>query len=106
MARFPVLCHTCELTFQIKNKYMWFAKYISDIRVYIFYGDTPVQKDTEILCDKNQCPHLVVVTPGRLNALSREKILDAKNVKNFTLDEWDKMLEQLGGFYAASLMYF
>jgi len=91
-----VLCHTRELAFQIKNEYTRFAKYMPDVRVHTFYGGTPVQKDAELLRDKSRCPHIVVATPGRLNALVRDKILDAKNVKHFTLDECDKMLEQLG----------
>ncbi|KAG2111321.1 P-loop containing nucleoside triphosphate hydrolase protein [Suillus discolor] len=90
-----VLCHTRELAFQIKNEYTRFAKYMPDVRIGTFYGGTPVQKDAEILRDKTRCPHIVVATPGRLNALTREKVLDAKNVKHFTLDECDKMLEQL-----------
>ncbi|KIO07369.1 hypothetical protein M404DRAFT_409348 [Pisolithus tinctorius Marx 270] len=73
-----VLCHTRELAFQIKNEYTRFAKYMPDVRVHTFYGGTPVQKDAELLRDRN-----------------RDKILDAKNVKHFTLDECDKMLEQL-----------
>jgi len=91
-----VLCHTRELAFQIKNEYTRFAKYMPDVRVSTFYGGTPVTKDAEILRDKTKCPHIVVATPGRLNALARDKVLDAKNVKHFVLDECDKMLEQLG----------
>ena len=91
-----VLCHTRELAFQIKNEYTRFAKYMPDVRVGTFYGGTPVTKDAEILRDKSKCPHIVVATPGRLNALARDKVLDAKNVKHFVLDECDKMLEQLG----------
>ncbi|KAG1769644.1 P-loop containing nucleoside triphosphate hydrolase protein [Suillus occidentalis] len=90
-----VLCHTRELAFQIKNEYTRFAKYMPDVRVGTFYGGTPVQKDAEILRDKTRCPHVVVATPGRLNALTRDKVLEAKNVKHFILDECDKMLEQL-----------
>ncbi|EGO02766.1 hypothetical protein SERLA73DRAFT_150394 [Serpula lacrymans var. lacrymans S7.3] len=90
-----VLCHTRELAFQIKNEYTRFAKYMPDVRVSTFYGGTPVAKDSEILRDKTKCPHIVVATPGRLNALARDKVLDAKNVKHFVLDECDKMLEQL-----------
>jgi len=90
-----VLCHTRELAFQIKNEYTRFAKYMPDVRVSTFYGGTPVTKDAEILRDKSKCPHIVVATPGRLNALARDKVLDAKNVKHFVLDECDKMLEQL-----------
>ncbi|KAG6866253.1 Suppressor of the cold-sensitive snRNP biogenesis mutant brr1-1 [Blastosporella zonata] len=91
-----VLCHTRELAFQIKNEYTRFAKYMPDVRVSTFYGGTPVTKDAELLRDKTKCPHIVVATPGRLNALARDKVLDAKNVKHFVLDECDKMLEQLG----------
>ncbi|KAF9015435.1 P-loop containing nucleoside triphosphate hydrolase protein [Cyathus striatus] len=90
-----VLCHTRELAFQIKNEYTRFAKYMPDVRVSTFYGGTPVAKDAEILRDKARCPHIVVATPGRLNALARDKVLDCKNVKHFVLDECDKMLEQL-----------
>ncbi|KAG5723164.1 ATP-dependent RNA helicase SUB2 [Termitomyces sp. T112] len=90
-----VLCHTRELAFQIKNEYTRFAKYMPDVRVSTFFGGTPVTKDAELLRDKNKCPHIVVATPGRLNALARDKVLDAKNVKHFVLDECDKMLEQL-----------
>jgi len=90
-----VLCHTRELAFQIKNEYTRFAKYMPDVRVSTFFGGTPVVKDAEILRDKSKCPHIVVATPGRLNALARDKVLDAKNVKHFVLDECDKMLEQL-----------
>ncbi|KAF7340087.1 Histidine kinase [Mycena venus] len=82
-----VLCHTRELAFQIKNEYSRFAKYMPDVRVSTFYGGTPVAKDAETLRDKNKCPHIVVATPGRLNALARDKVLDAKNVKHFVLDD-------------------
>lgn len=91
-----VLCHTRELAFQIKNEYTRFAKYMPDVRVNTFYGGTPVAKDAELLRDKNKCPHIVVATPGRLNALVREKTLDASRVKHFVLDECDKIVEQLG----------
>ena len=91
-----VLCHTRELAFQIKNEYTRFAKYMPDVRVSTFYGGTPVVKDAELLRDKTKCPHVVVATPGRLNALTRDKTLDATKVKHFVLDECDKMLEQLG----------
>ncbi|KAH8834909.1 P-loop containing nucleoside triphosphate hydrolase protein [Flagelloscypha sp. PMI_526] len=90
-----VLCHTRELAYQIKNEYTRFAKYMPDVRVSTFYGGTSVSKDAELLRDKTKCPHIIVATPGRLNALARDKILDAKKVKHFVLDECDKMLEQL-----------
>ena len=91
-----VMCHTRELAFQIKNEYTRFAKYMPEVRIGTFYGGTPVSKDIELLRDKSKCPHIVVATPGRLNALVRDKALDASKVKHFVLDECDKMLEQLG----------
>jgi len=90
-----VLCHTRELAFQIKNEYARFSKYMPEIRIGVFYGGTPVQKDIDLLRDKATCPHILVATPGRLNALARDKYLNAKSVKHFILDECDKMLEQL-----------
>ena len=91
-----VLCHTRELAYQIKNEYSRFAKYMPDVRVSTFFGGVPVAKDAETLRDKTKFPHIVVATPGRLNALVRDKILEAGKVKHFILDECDKMLEQLG----------
>lgn len=91
-----VMCHTRELAFQIKNEYTRFAKYMPEVRIATFYGGTPVSKDIELLRDKSKCPHIIVATPGRLNALVRDKALDASKVKHFVLDECDKMLEQLG----------
>lgn len=91
-----VLCHTRELAYQIKNEYGRFSKYMPDVRTAVFYGGISVAKDAEILKDKTRCPHIIVATPGRLNALGRDKMLDASNVKHFVLDECDKMLEQLG----------
>ena len=53
-----------------------------------------ISKDEQVL--KNNCPHIVVGTPGRILALVKSKKLSLKNLKHFVLDECDKMLEQLG----------
>jgi superfamily II DNA/RNA helicase len=53
-----------------------------------------MDKDLQVL--KNNCPHIVVGTPGRILALVKAKKLTLKNVKQFILDECDKMLEALG----------
>jgi len=90
-----VLCHTRELAYQIKNEYGRFSKYMPEVRTSVFYCCTSGSKDTELLKYKTKCPHIIVATPGRLNALGRDKFLDASNVKHFVLDECDKMLEQL-----------
>lgn len=93
-----VMCHTRELAYQIKNEYARFSKYMPDVRTAVFYGGTPMQKDVEVLKNKDQHPHIIVATPGRLNALVRDKHLRLGSVKVFVLDECDKMLEQIGMF--------
>ena len=91
-----VLCHTRELAFQIRNEYARFGKYMPNVRTAVFYGGTPIQKDIELIKNKDTCPHIVVATPGRLNGLVRDKYLRVGSVKNFVLDECDKMLEAVG----------
>merc|ERR1711868_104692 len=58
-----------------------------------FFGGLAITKDEQVL--KNNCPHIVVGTPGRILALVKSKKLSLKNIKHFVLDECDKMLEQL-----------
>ncbi|KAI8481932.1 Spliceosome RNA helicase ddx39b [Branchiostoma belcheri] len=88
-----VMCHTRELAFQISKEYERFSKYMPTIKNAVFFGGMPIQKDRNTL--KTNCPHIVVGTPGRILALSRDKSLNLKHVKHFILDECDKMLEQL-----------
>merc|ERR1712080_508628 len=63
------------------------------VKVGVFFGGLAIAKDEQVL--KNNCPHIVVGTPGRILALIRSKKLPLKNLKHFVLDECDKMLEQL-----------
>lgn len=90
-----VVCHTRELAYQIKNEYTRFSKYMPDVKTEVFYGGVPITKDAEILKNKETCPHIVVGTPGRLNALIRDKYLKLNQVKHFVIDECDKVLEKL-----------
>ncbi|KAL3473484.1 P-loop containing nucleoside triphosphate hydrolase protein [Aspergillus californicus] len=90
-----VMCHTRELAYQIKNEYARFSKYLPDVKTAVFYGGTPIQKDIEVLSNKDTFPNIIVATPGRLNALVRDKKLSLRNVKAFVLDECDKMLDQI-----------
>lgn len=90
-----IMCHTRELAYQIKNEYARFSKYLPDVRTGVFYGGTPIQKDAETLKNKDTHPHIIVATPGRLNALVRDKYLKLSSCKVFVLDECDKMLDQI-----------
>lgn len=89
------MCHTRELAFQIKNEYARFSKYLPRARTAVFYGGTAIQKDYEILANKDSHPHIIVGTPGRLNALVRDKKLRLGALRQFVLDECDKMLDQV-----------
>jgi len=88
-----VLCHTRELAFQISKEYERFSKYTSNIKVAVFFGGLSIKRDEDVL--KKNCPHVVVGTPGRILALSRNKTLNLKHIKHYVLDECDKMLEAL-----------
>ncbi|KAG0651661.1 ATP-dependent RNA helicase SUB2 [Hyphodiscus hymeniophilus] len=90
-----VMCHTRELAYQIKNEYARFSKYMPEVKTAVFYGGTPIAKDAEILKNKETHPHVIVATPGRLNALVRDKYLRLNSCKVFVLDECDKMLDQV-----------
>jgi len=88
-----VMCHTRELAFQISKEYERFSKFLSGVKVGVFFGGLAIAKDEQVL--KNNCPHIVVGTPGRILALVRSKKLNLKNLKHFVLDECDKMLAEL-----------
>ena len=88
------MCHTRELAFQISKEYQRFSKYMENLKVAVFFGGMPIDKDKKTL--KENCPHIVVGTPGRILGLIRSKALNLKQIKHFVLDECDKMLDALG----------
>ncbi|KAL6534076.1 DEAD-box ATP-dependent RNA helicase 15 [Orobanche hederae] len=88
-----VLCHTRELAYQICHEFERFSTYLPDVKVAVFYGGVNIKIHKDLL--KNECPHIVVGTPGRILALARDKELSLRNVRHFILDECDKMLESL-----------
>jgi len=88
-----ILCHTRELAYQICNEFERFSRYLPDVKTKFFYGGVPVAEHKRIL--KDDPPHVIVGTPGRILQLVREKALVTKGIKHFILDECDKMLEQL-----------
>jgi ATP-dependent RNA helicase UAP56/SUB2 len=90
-----VMCHTRELAYQIKNEYARFSKYMPDVKTAVFYGGVPIAQDAATLRNKDTHPHIIVATPGRLNALVRDKHLRLGSCKVFVLDECDKMLDQI-----------
>lgn len=88
-----VLCHTRELAFQICREFERFSKYLPEVKVAVLFGGTPIKEHKRLL--KEECPHVIVGTPGRVLALIKEKDLDLSHLKRFVLDECDQMLETL-----------
>merc|ERR1711920_176146 len=68
-----VICHTRELAYQIKFEFDRFAKYFQDVKTGVVYGGMPIAKDREMLTEN--CPHVLIGTPGRVLGLLREKDL-------------------------------
>jgi len=91
--RVLVLCHTRELAYQIKHEFDRFAKYFAEVRTGVVYGGMPIAKDREML--RSEPPHVLIGTPGRVLALSRDKDLKCDKLTQFVLDECDKCLEKL-----------
>jgi superfamily II DNA/RNA helicase len=81
------------LAYQICHEFDRFKKYLPAVKAEVFYGGIPVQTHKDKL--KEDVPHIVIGTPGRVLQLAEEKALNLKNVKYFILDECDKMLESL-----------
>jgi len=88
-----VMCHTRELAFQIAREYERFSKYLSNVKTAVFFGGMPINKDITTL--KENTPHIVVGTPGRVLALVRAGHLKLDHVKHFILDECDRMLMEV-----------
>merc|ERR1712178_12925 len=88
-----VMCHTRELAYQINEEYTRFIKYLPDVKCKVIYGGEPIVKHRTEL--KEAMPHIIVATPGRLQALCKDKTIDLSKDKHFILDECDQILEQL-----------
>jgi len=88
-----VLCHTRELAYQIRHEFDRFKKYIQKIKTAVVYGGIPVTQNKTML--KEDAPHILIGTPGRMVDLIQQGVLKLHHVKHFILDECDKMLESL-----------
>jgi ATP-dependent RNA helicase UAP56/SUB2 len=88
-----VMCHTRELAYQICHEFDRFKKYLPAVKTAVFYGGVPVQENRDLL--KNDPPHIVIGTPGRVLQLAEEGNLKLKGIKYFVLDECDRLLDSL-----------
>jgi len=88
-----VVCHTRELAYQIKHEFDRFAKFFEKVKTAVVYGGTPIVKDKEML--KDDTPHILIGTPGRVLALTRDDDLKLDKLTQFVLDECDKCVDKL-----------
>lgn len=86
-----ILCHARELAFQICQEFSRFTKYLPEVKVKSFIGGLPIKNHIDQL--KQETPHIVVGTPGRVLQLAKGGHLKLGNVKFFIVDECDKVLE-------------
>lgn len=85
-----IITPTRELALQVKEQIYQLSKY-KGLKVFSFYGGTPVQRDLELLW--NTTPNVVIGTPGRLKDLMMRGLFDFEGLKFFVLDEADRMLD-------------
>lgn len=53
-----------------------------------------MQENEKMFKDPEQCPHIVIGTPGRVLALVKKGVMKLDNLDMFVLDECDKMLDE------------
>eukprot|EP00056_Hartaetosiga_gracilis_P018663 m.11440 g.11440 ORF g.11440 m.11440 type:complete len:434 (-) comp6921_c0_seq1:564-1865(-) len=88
-----VICHTRELAYQIKKEVDRFSQFFDPSPgCEVFFGGVPFSQNADIL--RNNCPQIVVGTPGRLTHLMEERELNLGNVKFLVVDECDKVLDK------------
>ncbi|RMH81106.1 MAG: DEAD/DEAH box helicase [Acidobacteria bacterium] len=85
-----IMTPTRELALQVKEQLYALSKYKA-LKVFCFYGGTPVHKDLEIL--SKFTPNIVVGTPGRIKDLTMRGLFNFDNLSFFVLDEADLMLD-------------
>lgn len=84
-----VLTPTRELAIQIFESFRTYGQY-TNMRYCVIFGGVP-QKPQERNLQAGV--DILVATPGRLNDLINQKLVDLKHVKIFILDEADRMLD-------------
>jgi superfamily II DNA/RNA helicase len=77
-----VICHTRELAHQVFKDFRRFSRYFKspDLRINCFFGGFPANSQRNLLQNKDQLPHIVIGTPGRLSLLIKEGYLPTDKV--------------------------
>ena len=89
-----ILAPTHELVKQISTVITGISSAMEGIRIKTLVGGTPVNDDIRDL--RENTPHVIVGSTGRVNDMLRRNQLNTKSIKLMVLDEADEMLS--GGF--------
>lgn len=84
-----IITPTRELALQIYESFCTYGKY-TDLSYAVIFGGVS-QKPQEEKLQKGV--DILIATPGRLNDLMNQKLINLKNLKIFVLDEADRMLD-------------
>lgn len=84
-----IVCPTRELSLQIYNDFLDYAKYLPRIKCAVIYGGASISKQKDVLRAGVQ---IVIGTPGRLNDMINQNILKIDRINMLILDEADEML--------------
>ena len=84
-----IVTPTRELAIQIQENITAYAKYTA-IRSAVIFGGVPQKPQERIL---KAGVDILVATPGRLNDLIQQGIIDISHIEIFILDEADRMLD-------------
>lgn len=87
-----ILSPTRELSQQIYNQLIAFAKYLPDISIALITGGVSIQEQRDSL---SVSPQIIVATPGRFLDLLDKNVVDVKQLNNIVLDEADEMFQAL-----------
>lgn len=86
-----VLCHARELAYQISKEFVRFSKYLPAVKTGVVYGGVPFNEHKTMIED--DCPSILIGTPGRVLHLLNSGVLKLDKLKRFILDECDNLLE-------------
>lgn len=84
-----ILTPTRELAVQIADSFLSYGKY-TKLKCYAVYGGVSQNPQAEAL---RRGIDVLIATPGRLNDLINQRLVNLENVKVFVLDEADRMLD-------------
>ncbi|MDF2942581.1 MAG: box helicase domain protein [Herbinix sp.] len=84
-----IITPTRELALQIYESFCTYGKY-TKLKSCVIYGGVSQKPQEETL---QRGVDILVATPGRLNDLINQKLINLKHIKIFILDEADRMLD-------------